>query len=404
MANKQMKKLYHWQGKDPSGEVMSGEILAHSLVAAKAYLRSEKIIALKIKVKPKLNFSKRNRIKTKDITIFTRQLATMLSSGIPLVQAFGIVAKSHPNQRMKKLIVQIKKSVEEGHSFSDTLKKHPTLFNGLFCNLIYTGEQTGALDQLLDRLATYKEKTDSLKSKIKKALVYPATIVSVALVITSIILVFVVPQFQELFQGFGAELPYLTRQVITLSEFLQSYWWALLFSLSILTYGFSFAYKKKSKLRHFIEHQALKLPLLGNLLSKAAVARFSRTLATTFSAGVPIIEGLESVAYASGNIVFEKASLQIRYELSKGKQLHEAIQFTQKFSEIVTQMVAIGEESGELEHMLNKVADYYEEEVDNTVDTISTLIEPLLMVMLGILIGGLIIAMYLPIFKMGSIV
>lgn len=393
-----------WEGKDERGQKISGELEAHSIAAAKAVLRVGKIQVTKIKKLSKPWFSSGKKITVKDVTVFTRQLATMLSSGIPLVQAFDIVAKGHPNPKMAELINKIKAEVEAGHSFSSTLQQYPKLFNSLFCSLINMGEQVGALDKVLENLATYKEKTETLKGKIKKALIYPSAIIVVAVLVTTVILIFVIPQFEALFHGFGADLPYPTMVVVRLSRFVSAYWWALLFGLLGIVYGLHYFYTKRPAFRFFIERKSLKLPLFGNLLTKAAVARFARTLSTTFSAGIPIAEALNSVAPATGNIVFELATKQIGHEISHGQQLHRAIQNVRCFPEMVTQMIAIGEETGELEQMLNKVADYYEEEVDNAVDSLSTLIEPILMVILGVIIGGLVIAMYLPIFKMGSVV
>lgn len=403
-ANNETLKKFIWEGRDERGEKLSGEIDAHNVAAAKAVLRVKKIQIFKIIKKKMPLFSSRKKITVKDVTIFTRQLATMLTAGIPLVQSFDIVGKSHPNPKMITLVEKIKAEVEEGHTFSNALQHHPNLFDPLFCSLIGMGEQVGALDKVLDRLASYKEKTETLKAKIKKALIYPAAIVTVALIVTTVILVFVIPQFEELFHGFGADLPYPTMIVVSLSKFVTNYWWILLGGIIGTIYSMYFLYTNRPKFRYFIERNSLKLPLFGKMLTKAAVARFARTLSTTFSAGIPIAEALDSVAPATGNIVFESATKQIRHEISHGQQLNRAIQNVKCFPEMVVQMVAIGEESGALDAMLNKVADYYEEEVDNTVDAISTLIEPILMVVLGVIIGGLIIAMYLPIFKMGAVV
>ncbi len=397
-------KVFIWNGKDIHGKKISGEIEAHNITTAKAALRNEKILVFKIKHKSKLFFSSPKKIKPKDVTIFTRQLATMLTSGIPLIQSFDIVAKGYPHPTMAKLISKIKAEVEAGHSFSKTLQQYPLLFNKLYCSLVSTGEQIGALDKILERLATYKEKIESLKAKIKKALVYPVAILLIAVIITMIILIFVIPQFQSLFSSFGAELPFLTRKVVSFSKLVSNYWWVILISIVSIVSYIKYAYKKISKFRYFIERNSLNLPLFGQLLTKAAVARFARTLATTFSAGIPIVDGLGSVSTAAGNIVFESAIKQVQYEISHGQPLHRAMRNAKCFPEMVTQMVCIGEETGKLELMLTKVADYYEEEVDITVETINTLIEPMMMLILGLIVGGLVIAMYLPIFNMGTVI
>lgn len=396
--------LFSWEGKNENEVSISGTIEASSLKMARIYLRSNKIIITKIYPKKTAFFKQHRSIKPKDITLFTRQLATMLTSGIPLMQAFAIVANGHPNPEMAKVINEIKSNVEAGHPFSKSLQKKPLLFNSLYFGLVKMGEEVGALDTILERLATYKEKTDSLKAKIKKALVYPLTIITVAIVITSIILIYIIPQFESLFNGYGAQLPYLTREVVNLSKIMQNYWWLLLLCFGLLTYSVRILYRRHLLIKHFIEKNVLKVPLFGKLLKKAAIARFSRTLSTTISAGVPIAEGLNSVAAATGNIYFENAAFRIRQEITQGIALHKAIKNSRCFPEMLVQMVAVGEESGQLSHMLNKIADYYEEEVDNTVTAISTLIEPLLMIVLGAIIGTLIIAMYLPIFKMGSVI
>lgn len=400
------KKTYTfiYEGKNLRGETIKGELEASDVHAVKKFLRHEKIITKIIRKKGQALFQRKKKISTKDVTHFTRQLATMLTAGIPLVQSFDIVGKGHPNPSMTELVGKVKTTVEEGHTFAAALEHHPRQFNDLYCNLVATGEQSGALDKILGRLATYKEKTESIKSKIRKALIYPAAILVVAVAVTAAILVFVVPQFEDLFSNFGAELPFLTRQVIGLSEFIQYYWWILFFTLAALTTVSISSYRRSPTFKHSVQKALLKIPLFGTLVGKACVARFARTLATTFSAGIPIVDGLGSVASATGNIAFEKASYDIQHAISHGQALNVAVSKTGVFPEMVVQMIAIGEESGELEQMLNKIADYFEEEVDNMVDSLSTLIEPVLMAILGILVGGLIVAMYMPIFKLGSVV
>lgn len=361
-------------------------------------IRIKKIYKKRISI-----FSWHKKITTKDITLLTRQLATMLNAGIPLVQALAIIGKAHANVKLFELTTTIKQHVEEGLTFSAALKYHPHLFNTLFCNLIAIGEQTSSLASVLEQLALYKEKSERLKSKIKKALLYPITIVAVTCAVSSIMLIFVIPQFENLFLSFGAKLPVFTSGVIAISHFVSRYWWLLVSLLGFIIYSFHFFYSKYPNFKFFITRYLLKLPIFGNLFMKAAVTKFSRTLATLCNAGIPIAEALEFVAPATSNCVFEKATKQIRHEITHGQSLSKAIQSVQCFPEMLVQMVSIGEEAGALENMLNKIADYFEEEVDNTVESLSTLIEPILMAILGVLLGGLIIAMYLPIFKMGSV-
>ncbi|HBC58542.1 MAG TPA: type II secretion system protein F, partial [Gammaproteobacteria bacterium] len=340
----------------------------------------------------------------KDIAVFARQMATMMQAGVPLVQAFDIIGKGHDNPAMQILIMEIKADIEGGNSFSEALRKHPQYFDELFCNLTAAGEQAGVLDDLLDKIATYKEKTEAIKAKIKKALTYPTAIIIIAFAVTAILLVFVVPQFEDLFSGFGADLPTFTRMVIDLSEFMQKWWLPMLAGVIGGGVAFSQAKKKSLKFRQNLDKLTLKLPVVGDIVTKASIARYARTLATTFAAGVPLVEALETVAGATGNWVFTHGVLKIREEVSTGQQLQQAMKGTQLFPNMVVQMVAIGEESGSLDTMLCKVADFYEEEVDNMVDNLSSLLEPIIMAVLGILVGGLVTAMYLPIFKMGQVV
>ena len=396
---------YTWTGRNQRGENVTGELDASTMSLAKATLRRQGIAPKKVRKKSKPFFSGRaKRITPRDITFFTRQLATMLTAGIPLVQAFDIVARGQANLNLEKLIGKIKNDVEAGSTFAEALRKHPKYFNELFSSLIDAGEQSGTLDIMLGKVATYKEKTESLKGKIKKALFYPAAVIMVAVLVTAGLLIFVVPQFESLFQGFGADLPAMTRLVINLSEIFQHYWWVAFVSAIIGTLAFTRAKQRSKKFNYFLDRASLKIPIIGTILEKAAIARFTRTLSTTFAAGLPLVDALEAVAGATGNLLYTDAAYKIRDNVSTGQQLHLSMRTTGLFPNMVIQMVAIGEESGSLEEMLGKVADFYEEEVDNAVDALSSLIEPLIMVILGTLVGGLVIAMYLPIFKLGAVV
>ena len=328
----------------------------------------------------------------------------MMAAGVPLVQAFEIIGRGHENPSMQDLVMNIKNDVESGTSLSDTLEKHPAYFDDLFCNLVNAGEQSGALETLLDKIATYKEKTEELKAKVKKALFYPAAVLVVAFVVSAILLLFVVPQFEELFKGFGADLPAFTSMVIGLSRWLQDWWWAVLFALGFGVFAFINAKKRSPAMRRTLDIIALKLPIIGGILEKSAIARFARTLATMFAAGVPLVEAMESVAGATGNALFQEATLRMKDEVATGTQLQQSMRSTGLFPNMVVQMVAIGEESGSLDEMLGKVADFYEAEVDNLVDGLSSLLEPLIMAILGVVVGGLVVAMYLPIFKLGAVV
>jgi type IV pilus assembly protein PilC len=328
----------------------------------------------------------------------------MMSAGVPLVQSFEIIGRGHENPSMQELILAIKADVESGSSLSSSLAKHPLYFDELVCNLVNAGEQAGILETLLDKIAIYKEKTEALKSKIKKAMFYPTAVIIVALIVTSILLIFVVPQFQDLFEGFGAELPAFTQMVVNLSEWMQANWWIALSLIAGTGYGFMEAKKRSPKFAHTLDRLVLKLPIVGPILTTAIIARYARTLSTMFAAGVPLVEAMESVAGAAGNQVYTEAILQMRDNVATGQQLQLAMTQTGLFPNMVNQMVAIGEESGSLDAMLSKVADFYEQEVDDAVDGLSSLIEPLIMAILGVLVGGLIVAMYLPIFKMGSVI
>lgn len=396
-------QTFVWEGADRRGARISGETEAQSIALAKADLRRQGITPLKVKKKPTPLFTARKQaILTKDIAVFSRQLATMLSAGVPLVQSLDIVARGHENASMRELVDTIRSEVESGTSLSESLRKHPLQFDALYCNLVNAGEQAGVLETLLHKIADYKEKTESLKAKIKKALFYPTAVIVVAVIVTAILLIFVVPQFEDLFSGFGADLPAFTKMVINISEFFQNYWWAMAGGITGAVYGFSAAKKRSVPMQEALDRMSLKIPVVGNILNKAAIARFCRTLSTMFAAGVPLVEALDSVSGAVGNVVYRKATERIRDEVATGQQLQTTLQQAGLFPNIVIQMVAIGEESGSLDAMLGKVADFFEEEVDNLVDALTSLLEPLIMSVLGVLVGGLVVSMYLPIFKLGS--
>ncbi len=394
-----------WEGTDPRGARAQGELSARTELVARAELRRQGIRVVKIRKKPIALFSPRQKkIRTRDIAIFSRQLATMLSSGVPLVQAFEIVGRGHENPSMQDLLLKIKSDIEGGIPLAEALGRHPLYFDELFCNLVQAGEQAGVLETLLHKIAEYKEKTESIKGKIKKALTYPGAVIAVAIVVTSILLIFVVPQFEELFKGFGADLPAFTRMVVDLSKFVQEWWYVVLGVILLMVYVLVQLKKRSEKFNRMIDRLALQVPVVGEIIHKAAIARFARTLATMSTAGVPLVEALESVAGATGNFVYSSAVLQMREDVSSGSQLQQSMRQTALFPNMVVQMVAIGEEAGSLDNMLGKVADFYEEEVDNAVDSLSSLIEPMIMAILGVVVGGLVVAMYLPIFKLGSVV
>lgn len=403
MAAKTVKQFtYLWEGKDRKGKVIKGEMRAAGEAVVNATLRRQGINITK--VKKQSSFASKGKITDKDITLFTRQLATMMKSGVPLLQTFDIVGKGHHNPAVAKLLADIKSDVETGSSLSASFRKYPLYFDNLFCNLVGAGEQAGILDTLLDRLATYKEKILAIKSKIRSALVYPASIIVVAFIITTIIMIFVIPAFKDLFSGFGADLPTPTLIVIAMSDFFVDYWWAIFGTVIGGTWFFFYTWKRSEKMQHTMDRLILKAPVFGELIRKATIARFARTLSTMFAAGVPLVEALDSVAGASGNKVYYDATKKIQSEISTGTSLTTAMQNVEVFPNMVLQMTAIGEESGSLDSMLSKVADFYEGEVDDAVAAISSLMEPVIMVVLGTLIGGLVVAMYLPIFKMGQVV
>jgi type IV pilus assembly protein PilC len=394
---------FTWEGTDRAGKKVKGKVVATNEAAVRQELRRQGVMATRVR-KQSMLFRKQGRVTAGDIAIFSRQMATMMSAGIPLVQSFDIIGAGHDNPAMQKLILAIKGDVEGGTSLADSLAKHPLHFDDLFVNLVSAGEQAGALETLLDKIATYKEKTEAIKKKIKKALFYPAAVVVVAVIVTAILLIYVIPEFESLFQGFGADLPSFTRFVIDISNFVQDTGWLLLIGTVGAIVGFIQAKKRNRSVQHFVDRVILKVPVIGPILNKSAIARYARTLSTTFAAGVPLVEALDSVAGACGNIVYEKAVLRMRDEVATGQRLQRAMENTDLFPNMVNQMIAVGEESGSLDDMSSKVADFYEEEVDNAVDSMSSLLEPLIMAILGVLVGGLVIAMYLPIFQMGQVV
>ncbi|MCH7695742.1 MAG: type II secretion system F family protein [Proteobacteria bacterium] len=406
MAKAAKADMYAWEGTDKSGKRVKGEMSGQSDALVKAVLRRQGVNPLKVKKKPKPLFggAGKTKITPKDITIFSRQLATMMSAGVPLVQAFEIVGRGHENAGMQDLILGVKGHVEAGNSLVEALKKYPLQFNDLYCNLVEAGEHAGILEAILHKLATYMEKTEALKSKIKAALFYPAAVVVVAGIVVTILMIFVIPQFSELFGSFGADLPALTQFLIDLSDFFVEWWWLIFSIIGGTVYGLLELKKRSIKVQQLLDRISLKLPIIGVILEKAAIARFARTLETMFAAGTPLVEAMTSVAGACGNIVFYDATMKMRDEISTGTQLQVAMRETGLFPNMVVQMVAIGEESGSIDAMLGKVADWYEQEVDDAVDALTSLLEPAIMAFLGVIIGGIVIGMYLPIFKMGAVV
>jgi len=404
--NKKTQDLFQWVGVSARGKRLEGELTGNSIALVKAQLRKQGITPSKVKRKPKPLFGIQNvqKITPKDIALVTRQIATMLMAGVPLIQAIEMIGTGSANKSVAILMETIGDEVKAGQPLNQALRKHPRYFDDLYCDLVASGEQSGALDKIFDRVALYKEKSEALKSKIKKAMFYPIAVLVVALIVTSILLIFVVPQFQDIFNGFGAQLPAFTLFVIGISEFMQEYWWIALITVVASGYIFKEASLRSLKLRDATDRAILKLPVIGMILNKAAVARYARTLSTTFAAGVPLVDALDSAAGASGNAVYRYAILDIKAEVSSGNQMNWAMSNSKIFPDMVIQMVAIGEESGSLDGMLAKVATIYEQEVDDAVDGLSSLLEPLIMAVLGVLVGGLIIAMYLPIFELGSVV
>lgn len=404
MAKAELKQvLYLWEGTDRSGKRVKGETRGQSIALIKADLRRQGVVPIKVRKKPVSLFSSRKKaIKSKELSVFSRQLATMVSSGVPLVQAFEIIGKGHENPSMQDMLLAIKIDLENGSSLSQSMRKHPRQFDDLFCNLIRAGEQAGILETLLNKIAIYKEKTEIIKSKIKKAMYYPVGVLVVALLVLVVMLLKVVPEFQKMFSGMGAELPLPTQIVVNMSEFMQANW-MLVFSLLGIGIFMLLQAKQKSKAFNvFWDRTILQIPVLGKILQKSIIARYSRTLGTMFSAGVPLVEALDSVAGASGNLVYAAAIQKIREDVATGQQLQLAMQQSKLFPNMAVQMVAIGEETGALDSMLSKVADFYEQEVDDAVDGLSSLMEPIIIVVIGGLIGGLVLAMYMPVFQIGN--
>jgi type IV pilus assembly protein PilC len=398
----QVKEIvYAWEGKDKSGKTVRGELRAGGEAVVNVTLRRQGVMVTRIKKK---KYRSGKKITGKDIALFTRQLATMMKAGVPLLQSFDIVGKGHSNPSMAKLIMDLRSDIETGTSLNNAFRKYPLYFDPLFCNLVGAGEQAGILEDLLTRLAIYKEKTLAMKAKIKSALMYPVSILAIAFIVTAVIMIWVVPAFKSVFASFGANLPTPTLVVMAISEFFVAWWWAIFGILFSSIYFFFQAWQRSPKMQRFMDVTLLKAPIFGPVIRKAAIARWTRTLATMFAAGVPLVEALDSVGGASGNAVYLDATRKIQNEVSTGTSLTAAMQNANVFPSLVTQMVAIGEESGALDAMLGKVADFFEEEVDEAVAGLASLMEPLIMVILGVLIGGLVIAMYLPIFKLGSVV
>jgi type IV pilus assembly protein PilC len=394
---------FNWEGMDKKGQKVKGRSLAPSELALKQDLRRQGVVATRIR-KQSTALKRGGKVRPEDIAIFSRQLATMLAAGIPLVQAFEIIGAGHEKPAMQKLVLDVKADIESGTSLHEALAKHPLHFDDLYVNLVEAGEQAGALESLLDKVATYKEKSEAIKKKVKKALFYPAAVLAVAVIVTIILLIFVIPQFESLFKGFGADLPAFTQMVINLSRFVQNNGIYLAVVTGAAIYGFLYLKKRSRRLREFLDRASLKVPIIGPILNKAAIARYARTLSTMFSAGVPLVEALDSVAGATGNVVYENAVLKMKDEVATGQRLQRAMENTGLFPNMVVQRIAVGEESGSLDAMSGKVAGFYEEEVDNAVDSMSSLLEPMIMAILGLLVGSLVVAMYLPIFKLGAVV
>ena len=396
--------MFTWEGVDKSGKRVKGEMSGRNDALIKAQLRRQGVNPLKVKKKAKPWLGIGGSITTKEITVFSRQLATMMSSGVPLVQSFEIVGRGHENPAMQDLVMTIKADVEAGGNLNEAFGKHPKYFSELYVNLVQAGEHAGILEDILHKLATYMEKTEALKSKVKGALFYPTAVIVVAFIITMILMIFVIPQFQTLFDGFGADLPALTQVVINMSKWFQSNWYIMIGGIVGVVVGIMQLMKRSKKFAHFVDRFMLKMPVIGEILNKSAIARFARTLQTMFAAGTPLVEAMTSVAGACGNIVYYEAVMKMRDEVTTGTQMQVAMRDANIFPNMVIQMVAIGEESGALDTMLGKIADWYEQEVDDAVDALTSLLEPLIMAVLGVLIGGLVIAMYLPIFKMGQVI
>lgn len=406
MATKiEKKSLFSWEGTDRKGNKTSGVLNGSNMAVVKAQLRKQGVKPTKVK-KQSATFgsTKKKKITQFDIAIFTRQLATMMKAGVPLIQSFDIVADGLENPSLRDLVLDIKNEVAAGNNFAGALRKHPQHFDDLFCNLVDSGEKSGALETMLARVASYLEKTELLKKKVKKAMSYPIAVVAVAFIVTTILLIKVVPSFESMFQNFGAELPAMTQFVVKISEWMQEYWLIVIVSIAAFIYIFKQAKIRSEAFRDWVDRVSLKIPVVGAIIDKSSIARFARVLSTTFSAGVPLVDALDSVAGATGNVVYKNAVFKIRDEVSSGTQLQFSMKASGVFPAMAVQMVSIGEESGALDAMLDKVASHYEDEVDDLVDNMASLMEPMIMSILGVLIGGLIIAMYLPIFQMGQVV
>ncbi len=393
--------VFEWEGKDRHGKTVKGELRAAGEAQVQAQLRRQGIVVQKVK---RRRLASAKRIKPKDIAIFTRQLATMMKAGVPLLQAFDIVGRGNPNPSVARLLYEIRTDVETGTSLSAAFRKHPAHFNSLYCNLVEAGEAAGILEDILDRLSTYLEKTEAIKGKVRSALMYPTAVLVVAFIVVSVIMIFVVPAFKEVFTSFGADLPAPTLAVIAMSEFFVAYWWLIFGALGGGLYFFFQAWKRSEKVQHFMDRLLLRLPIFGQLVEKSVVARWTRTLSTMFAAGVPLVDALDSVGGAAGNSVYADATAKIQQEVATGTALTQAMNNTGIFPSMVLQMCAIGEESGSIDHMLGKAADFYEQEVDDMVAGLSSLMEPIIIVILGTIIGGIVVAMYLPIFKLGAVV
>jgi type IV pilus assembly protein PilC len=398
-------QTFTWVGIDKRGVKIKGEQVSKNASLVKAALRQQGINPQAVKAKAKPLFGKAGKaIKSRDIAIFSRQLATMMSAGVPMVQGFEIVAGGQTNPRMKDMLTDIKTNIEGGSALHESLAKYPVQFDELFCNLVKAGESAGVLDTVLDTVATYKENIETLKGKIKKAMYYPAIVIAVAILVSCILLMFVVPQFESVFKNFGADLPAFTQMLVNMSRFMVSYWWMLLLIVGGAIFGFIVIYKRSMKVQHFFGRMMLKLPVVGAILRQSAIARYARTLGVTFRAGVPLVEALDSVSNATGSVVYNDAVKRIREDVAVGHQLQLAMRQTNLFPNMVVQMVAIGEEAGALDKMLFKIADFFEEEVNNAVDALASLLEPFIMVIIGVLVGGMVIGMYLPIFKLAAVV
>jgi type IV pilus assembly protein PilC len=405
MAQKAEKiQAFVWEGKDRKGNKSKGEVSGTNLALVKAQLRKQGIIPNRVKKKPKPLFGGSKKITPFDIAMLTRQMATMMKAGVPLVQSFDIVADGLENKGLQELVVTIRNEIASGTSFAGALRKHPKHFDDLYCNLVDSGEKAGALETMLARIATYLEKTEILKKKVKKAMTYPIAVLVVAILVTAILLVKVVPQFESLFQGFGAELPVFTQMVVRLSEWMQTWWFVVLLGIVGTIFLFKEAVSRSQKFSDLVDKYVLKLPIMGEILDKSSVAKFGRVLSTTFAAGVPLVDALDSVAGATGNAVYRDAILRIKDDVSSGTQLQASMRAQDIFPAMAVQLTAIGEESGNLDEMLAKVAEHFEAVVDDMVDNLTALMEPMIMVVLGVLVGGLIIAMYLPIFQLGQVV